>query len=102
MADGLPFGPSHAKRELYKFRAPAYKRVDMGLSYCLFNNEHKYLRYEPMRWARSAWFGIDFFNLLDINNVNSYYWITDITNTQYAVPNYLTGRQISFRLMLDI
>jgi hypothetical protein len=55
-----------------------------------------------MRWARSAWFGIDFFNLLDINNVNSYYWITDITNTQYAVPNYLTGRQISFRLMLDI
>jgi hypothetical protein len=102
MADGLPFGPSHAKRELYKFRAPAYKRVDMGLSYCLFNNEHKYLRYEPMRWARSAWFGIDFFNLLDINNVNSYYWITDISNTQYAVPNYLTGRQISFRLMLDI
>ena len=102
LADGLPFGPSHSQRELHNFRAPAYKRVDMGLSYCLFNNDERHLRYAPMRWARSAWIGLDAFNLLGINNVNSYYWITDITNTQYAVPNYLTGRQISVRFTLDI
>ena len=39
-------------------------------------------------------------NLLGISNVNSYYWVTDITNTQHAVPNYLTGRQINARLSL--
>ena len=32
-------------------------------------------------------------NLFGFNNVNSYYWVTDIFNQQYAVPNYLTGRQ---------
>lgn len=101
LADGLPFGPAHSQREHHKFRAPAYKRVDMGLSYCLFNNDDKYLRYAPMHWAKSAWIGLDAFNLLGINNVNSYYWVTDITNTQYAVPNYLTGRQISLRFSLD-
>jgi hypothetical protein len=55
-----------------------------------------------MKWARSAWIGLDAFNLMGISNVNSYYWVTDITNTQYAVPNYLTGRQISVRLTLDM
>lgn len=101
-ADGLPFGPAHSQRELHNFRAPAYKRVDMGLSYCLFNNDDRFLRYAPMKWARSAWIGLDVFNLMGISNVNSYYWVTDITNTQYAVPNYLTGRQISVRLSLDM
>ncbi|MBO5699125.1 MAG: carboxypeptidase-like regulatory domain-containing protein [Bacteroidaceae bacterium] len=102
MADGLPFGPSHSKREAHTFRAPAYKRVDMGLSYALFNNEDPALKYQPLWWAKSAWIGIDMLNLLDINNVNSYYWITDITRTQYAVPNYLTGRQINLRLNIAL
>ena len=50
---------------------------------------------------KNVWLGLDAFNLLGISNVNSYYWVTDITNTQYAVPNYLTGRQISARLSVD-
>ena len=39
-------------------------------------------------------------NLFGFNNVNSYYWVTDIYNTQYAVPNYLTGRQFNLKLQL--
>ncbi|MBP5322190.1 MAG: hypothetical protein J6Y84_00135 [Bacteroidaceae bacterium] len=50
---------------------------------------------------KNVWLGIDAFNLLDINNVNSYYWITDIENHQYAVPNYLTGRRINFRVIVE-
>ena len=50
---------------------------------------------------RNIWLGIDAFNILDISNVNSYYWVTDITNHQYAVPNYLTGRQINARLLFE-
>ena len=102
MADGLPFGPSHSQREKHVFRAPAYKRVDMGLSYCLFNNEDYLMSYPRLKWIKNAWLGLDALNLLGINNINSYYWITDITNTRYAVPNYLTGRQFSIRLSVEL
>lgn len=99
-ADGLPFGPPHTDRAKHTFRAPAYKRVDVGLSYRLIDNEDKHLR-RFGRFIKNAWLGLDAFNLLGIKNVNSYYWVTDITNTRYAVPNYLTGRQINVRLNID-
>ena len=44
---------------------------------------------------------VNVFNILDIKNVSSYYWITDVYNVQYAVPNYLTGRQLNVRLIVD-
>lgn len=100
-ADGLPFGPPHSSRSAQTFRAPAYKRVDLGMSYRLLNNEDRHIRRGALSCLRNAWLGLDAFNLLGISNVNSYYWVTDITNTQYAVPNYLTGRQINLRLSLD-
>lgn len=70
------------------------------MSYRLLNNEDRHL-YGFGRHIKNIWLGLDAFNLLDINNINSYYWITDITNTQYAVPNYLTGRQINLRMSID-
>ena len=100
LADGLPFGPPHTGKDRFNFRAPSYKRVDLGMSYRLLNNEDKHL-YKFGKLIKNAWIGLDAFNLLGINNVNSYYWITDITNTQYAVPNYLTGRQINLRFSVD-
>lgn len=100
-ADGLPFGPPHSGREKQTFRAPAYKRVDIGMSYRLLNNEDRHITRGFGRLFRNIWLGVDAFNVLGIDNVNSYYWVTDITNTQYAVPNYLTGRQISVRFSID-
>lgn len=97
LADGLPFGPPHTDRLQHRFRAPAYKRVDLGMSYKLIANEDGHLR-RFGKFIKTAWVGLDAFNILGIKNVNSYYWVTDITNTQYAVPNYLTGRQINVRL----
>lgn len=100
LADGLPFGPPHSDRSTQTFRAPAYKRVDIGMSYRLTApDEQRSSR--SRRWLKSAWLGIDAFNLMDIKNVSSYYWVTDITNTRYAVPNYLTGRQFNLRLNLE-
>lgn len=104
LAAGLPFGPPHSRRELHTFRAPAYKRVDVGLNYCLFKEEGKDGRRPISGWGRylrSAWLGLDCFNLLGIKNVNSYYWITDIANARHAVPNYLTGRQLNLRISLS-
>lgn len=96
-ADGLPFSVPHKELETNAFRSPAYKRVDIGMSYRLFNNDDRKKK-SPFR---NIWLGMDGLNLLGINNVNSYYWITDVTNQQYAVPNYLTGRQINARLLFE-
>ena len=102
LADGLPFGPTHSGREKQVFRAPAYKRVDIGLSYKIFDyGKHPHI-YGKSGFFNDIWIGADCLNLLGINNVNSYYWITDISNTQYAVPNYLTGRQLNLRIIADI
>lgn len=103
LADGLPFGPPHSDRSRHTFRAPAYKRVDLGMRYRLISNEDRHLRTRSgaRLLLRNAWIGLDAFNLLGIKNVNSYYWVTDITNTRYAVPNYLTGRQINLQLSVE-
>ena len=99
IADGLPFGAPHSGLEHQDFRAPAYKRADIGMSYCLYERgSHG----SSKSAIKNAWIGIDCLNLFGINNVNSYYWVTDVTNQQYAVPNYLTGRQINLRLSLKL
>lgn len=96
-ADGLPFSTPHQELETNTFRAPAYKRADIGLSYRLVNNENK----THGKTFRNVWLGLDCLNLFGINNVNSYYWITDVTSHQYAVPNYLTGRLINARVQFE-
>ena len=97
-ADGLPFSAPHQELERNVYRAPAYKRADIGLNYRLVNNEDKQKR----TFFKNVWLGLECLNLFGINNVNSYYWITDVTNQQYAVPNYLTGRQINFRVSVEL
>ncbi len=101
LADGLPFGPPHAGREKAVFRTPAYKRVDIGMSYRLLDNEDGRNYKRIAKPFRNIWLGIDCFNLLGINNVNSYYWVTDVYDNQFAVPNYLTSRQINVRLLFE-
>lgn len=96
-ADGLPFGAPHRQLDEQPFRAPAYKRADIGMSYRLLNNE----KHDHKSIFKNIWLGIDCLNLFGINNVNSYYWITDVTNQQYAVPNYLTGRQINVKASFE-
>ena len=92
-ADGLPFGAPHRGLEQQQYRAPAYKRADIGMSYCALRNT---------KGIKGLWLGIDCLNLFGISNVNSYYWVTDVTNTQWAVPNFLTGRQINTKISLDL
>lgn len=91
-ADGLPFGAPHRGIEAQDFRAPAYKRADIGMSYLVLKN---------WKAIRNFWVGLDCLNLFGFSNVNSYYWVTDVTNRQWAVPNYLTGRQINGRLTVE-
>ena len=101
-ADGLPFGPPYSGREKHIFRAPAYKRVDIGMSYRLLDNEDKRMRNGIYRYIKNIWLGADALNLLDINNVNSYYWVSDVYNQSYAVPNYLTSRQLNVKILVEM
>ena len=101
-SDGLPTTAPHSSRDKGYFRAPAYKRVDIGLNYALLAPQDKESAPSGLhRWLKSIWLGVDVFNLLDISNVSSYYWVTDVNNIQYAVPNYLTRRQFNVRLTID-
>lgn len=95
-ADGLPFGAPHRGLEQQNFRAPAYKRADIGMAWLAYKGEKR-----PRLSLRNIWLGIDCLNLFGISNVNSYYWVTDVTNRQWAVPNYLTGRQINGKVTVE-
>ena len=96
-ADGLPFGAPHRGLEYQQFRAPAYKRADIGMSYLAVGKTDG----KPSLQHPRVWLGIDALNIFGISNVNSYYWVTDVTNHQYAVPNYLTGRQINAKVLVE-
>ena len=91
-ADGLPFGAPHRGIEHQSFRAPAYKRADIGMSYRAVKEG---------KGVKNLWLGVDCLNLFGINNVNSYYWVTDVSNRQWGVPNYLTGRQINGKVTVE-
>lgn len=95
-AQGLPFGPPHTGLEQHQFRATAYKRVDIGMTYRAVNNED-----HPRRLLRNLWLGVDCFNIFGFNNVSGHFWVTDVGGQQYAVPNYLTGRMINARVLLE-
>lgn len=97
-ADGLPFGPPHTGLEKNAFRAPAYKRVDIGMSYRALNNEERNRRHNAVK---NIWLGLDCLNVFGFSNVSGYYWVTDVIGQQYAVPNYLTGRMINARVLFE-
>ena len=96
-ADGLPFSAPHRELETNTFRATSYRRADIGMSYLLYDNTKR----TKKSFLKDIWLGVDCLNLFGIDNVNSYYWVTDVTNQQYAVPNYLTGRQINGRILIE-
>ena len=67
------------------------------MSYRLLSNANK----EKPNVFKNIWLGIECLNIFGINNVNSYYWITDVTNQQYAVHNYLSGRLLNTKITFE-
>lgn len=101
-SDGLTMTPPRVSRDVTWFRAPAYKRIDIGLAYQLIGAPGSE-RPRDGFWKnfKAVNIGVDVFNLFDISNVSSYYWITDVNEIQYAVPNYLTRRQFNVRISVE-
>ncbi|HNP98841.1 MAG TPA: TonB-dependent receptor, partial [Bacteroidia bacterium] len=96
----LPFGPPGKDRYKDVLRSPTYRRVDIGFSKQLIGDEVKHKpKGKLLANVQSLWLGVEVFNLLQVSNVASYNWVTDVTNARkYAIPNYLTSRQLNVRL----
>jgi hypothetical protein len=102
-ATGIPIISPYNERYDQFHRLPSYRRVDLGMTKVIKS------RYSdlPVKNFFSNFneivAGIEVFNLLDINNTISYLWIRTVNNLsgqtrQFAVPNYLTGRSLNFKI----
>lgn len=98
---GMPFGTPYGERYTQKMRMSAYRRVDIGFSKQLISETTSFKQSNPLSHIKNCWISLEIFNLLGISNVSSYMWVTDIYNIQYAVPNYLTPRQINLKLNVE-
>ena len=98
---GLPFGPPKSEKYEDILRIPSYRRVDIGFSAGIKGSK-KVSRFKFLNYFEEIWLSTEVFNLLDINNTVSYLWVSDINGRQYAVPNYLTSRQLNARLIIKI
>ncbi len=95
----LPFGPPDSPRYKQTLRMPPYRRVDIGFSKELIGEYSRFSPKNPLRGFKSVWLTLEILNLLQINNTVSYTWVTDVYGEMYAVPNYLTTRQLNIKLV---
>ena len=94
---GLPFGAPNSERHEQTLRIPSYKRLDIGFSR-LIKREETSSKIKFLNQFKSMWLSMEIFNLIGIQNTSSYIWVSDSSNRYYAVPNYLTGRLLNFKL----
>jgi hypothetical protein len=100
---GLPFGvpeDNTVVRNAFTFRD--YRRVDMGFSLQLWNEEWK--NEKPNHFFRNmdnVWVSLEVFNLLGIANVSSNTWVRSIFRQQFAIPNNLTNRRLNLKFRVE-
>jgi hypothetical protein len=95
----LPTGPPASQRYQQNYKIPAYKRLDIGFSKDILDPESLHKPALLAKYFKSIIIYAEVFNLLNINNTVSYLWVTDVNNYKYAIPNYLTSRQLNVRLI---
>ncbi len=95
----LPFGPPDSPKYKDVLRIPPYRRVDIGFSKQLIDQKTTFKSNNPLKYLTSLWISAEIFNLFQINNTVSYLWIKDVNNRQYAIPSYLTPRQLNVKLI---
>ncbi|MBK6522900.1 MAG: hypothetical protein IPG08_11505 [Sphingobacteriaceae bacterium] len=97
---GRPFGPPTHKRYQQTLRMPPYRRVDAGFAFNVLKEDREFKNKNAFNHLKDMWIFVEVFNLLAIQNTVSYTWVQDVTGNRYAVPNYLTNRQINLRLQI--
>lgn len=96
-SSGLPFTFPRQRDFSRHYSYPAYLRVDWGNTIQLSRIE-KLKQTWIMKHVGDLLLTVEVFNLFDYKNVVSYTFVADYSNVYYPVPNYLTARQINFKL----
>ncbi len=100
-ATPLPFGPPQFEHLRNKGRMRAYKRVDVGFSKLLVSREESFGNSnEFFKNFESIWLSAEIFNMFGVRNVISYFWVKDVNNNYWGVPNYLTARRFNVSLIV--
>ena len=95
-AEGQPF---YVPRNTQAWgRMPMYKRIDLGATYVFNAQTAKFMRSPSAKHIKQWAIQFEVFNLVGWKNVNSYFWVADAYNNQWASPNYLTGRRYNLKL----
>ena len=94
----LPTGPPNSPRYMDVFRIPPYRRIDLGFSKVLINQDHRTYSNKALNGIKEMWLSLEVFNLLGINNTISYLWVANNSGDMYGVPNYLTKRKLNMKL----
>lgn len=97
----LPYGPPGKDKYKDILRSDSYFRVDIGFGWdFLHKTPNKMDRIKLLRPFEEVKLTFEVFNLLGINNVLSHQWILTTQGQYVAVPNYLTQRRFSLKLIL--
>ncbi|MCQ2224296.1 MAG: TonB-dependent receptor [Paludibacteraceae bacterium] len=100
-SDGFPFTLPNTYSHGYDYWMKNYKRIDIGLTFHLRKGVDPVMQKKFFSWMKTFALNFDVFNLLGTKNVNSQTWISVVNGSQYAVPNYLTGRMFNAKLTID-
>jgi hypothetical protein len=91
-SSGLPFSPPVNPENRNAFRGGEYQRVDIGFSKMFPLGVRK-----DNPFLKSLWLSAEILNLTSHQNTISYYWVNDVNNNYYAVPNSLSQRFFNLR-----
>ena len=92
---GLPFSPPENPAYRNYFRGGEYQRFDIGFSKMISFGTGK-----SNTFFKSLWISAEVLNLTGHQNTISYYWVSDINDNNYAVPNSLSQRFFNIRANL--
>lgn len=98
---GLPYSGPTQNRPSEIYNLGQYKRIDIGISRLIKLGNKKASRFNDV------WITLEALNLLGVKNKASYDWVKTVDNnegfrTQYAIPNYLTGRRFNFKISTNL
>jgi hypothetical protein len=100
----LPYNSTNYDNPENYFHLLSYRRIDIGMSKSLMIDGKGNRRFIN-NVIDDLSFSAEIFNLFGFKNQASYQWVKTVSNQEgipniFAVPNYLTGRLLNFRISL--
>lgn len=98
---GVPGGaPAYADPYDFQNRLEDYRRADIGVSY-VFVDSNKKATSKFLSQFEELTAGLELFNIFDIRNSITNTWVRDVySKQQFAIPNFMTGRVLNFKLRM--